>query len=476
MSTAIQKRSRGVSVKRPSRSSAAANATECTSRSRPPSKVSPTSEKSRARSSSERTSHAVTRGLETESASSRTFFSSRSPWNVNASEAPSSASRLAIPHAIERRLATPSTSPVLPSKRMAARSYETRAAVTLRPDSAVSTFRYFGYPRRTLRRLVAPLIVVAALASAVPASADLRPVRRDFRERHVPLVRTGELQIPRGQHSGRIRVIVRLAQPPLAAWQGGVRLRSVTAPARLNVRSASSRAYLGRLASAQRAAIRELRREIPNAKVGRRFGILLNGITVDLPAARLPELVRSSFATRVYPSVRYSLATNRSPSIIGADAMSAATGARGDGIKIAVVDDGVDPQNAFFNPAGFSYPAGFPRGGTRWTTPKVIVARAFPGPGSGRPGRLALDPQASFHGTHVAGIAAGVAQTTAPAGGDHPPTTRPSRLAPRARVGHYPGFTGPTPIGHVANTPEIVAAFESAVRDGMHVINFSGGG
>ncbi len=34
----------------------------------------------------------------------------------------------------------------------------------------------------------------------------------------------------------------------------------------------------------------------------------------------------------------------------------------------------------------------------------------------------------------------------------------------------------PTPVGHVGNTPEIVAAFESAVSDGMDVINFSGGG
>src|SRR5205807_2547927 len=33
-----------------------------------------------------------------------------------------------------------------------------------------------------------------------------------------------------------------------------------------------------------------------------------------------------------------------------------------------------------------------------------------------------------------------------------------------------------TPIGDVVNTPEIVAAFESAVADGMNVINFSGGG
>ena len=34
----------------------------------------------------------------------------------------------------------------------------------------------------------------------------------------------------------------------------------------------------------------------------------------------------------------------------------------------------------------------------------------------------------------------------------------------------------PTPLGHVANTPEIIEAFEAAVRDGMDVINFSGGG
>jgi subtilisin family serine protease len=55
-------------------------------------------------------------------------------------------------------------------------------------------------------------------------------------------------------------------------------------------------------------------------------------------------------------------------------------------------------------------------------------------------------------------------------------TTGLSGVAPRAWIGNYRVFTVPTPIGHVANTPEIVAAFESAVTDGMDVINFSGGG
>src|SRR5262249_48870984 len=68
-----------------------------------------------ATSSSERTSHSVTSGPATDSASSRTLFSIRSPWYVNASCAPPSASRFAIAHAIERRFATPPTSPCFPS-------------------------------------------------------------------------------------------------------------------------------------------------------------------------------------------------------------------------------------------------------------------------------------------------------------------------------------------------------------------------
>ena len=162
--------------------------------------------------------------------------------------------------------------------------------------------------------------------------------------------------------------------------------------------------------------------------------------------------------------------------MIGAGALAAAGGGSGEGIKIGVVDDGVDPRSTFFDPSGFAYPEGFPKGGTKWTTPKVIVARSFVGVGADDASRLALDVKSSFHGTHVAGIAAGNAGTTAPASRDHPEVTGLSGVAPRAQIGNYRVFNVPTFAGHVGNTPEIVAAFESAVRDGMDVINFSGGG
>jgi len=269
-------------------------------------------------------------------------------------------------------------------------------------------------------------------------------------------------------------VLVDLKLPPLAAAHANV--FGLNAGARLNVRSAGSHAYLVRLASAQRAAAAQLNRAIPSARISYRYRVILDGFALTLPARKLPALARLPAVAKIYPSARYQLDTNRSPAIIGADTMWATTGDRGDGIKIGIVDDGIDEGNPFFSPTGFSYPAGFPRGNLKFTTPKVIVARAYPGPGSGAQGKLPLFRPASFHGTHVAGIAAGDANTTAPPGLDHPTVTGLSGVAPRAWLGNYRVFNTPTPTGFDAFTPQIVAAFEAAVNDGMDVINFSGGG
>ena len=324
-----------------------------------------------------------------------------------------------------------------------------------------------------MRRIVlVPLAAALILASA--SAAALQPVRRSFGERTLPRVRAGELRLPAGQRNGRITVLVDLRLPPLAAYNRS--LFSATREARLDVHSSSSRRYLARLARVQRAAAAQLTQAIPSAKISYRYRVILDGFAVSLPARKLPALARLSSITKIYPSARYQLDTNRSPAIIGADAMWAATGDRGEGVKIGIVDDGVDQTNPFFNPAGFSYPPGFPRGARAYTTPKVIVARAYPGPNSGRQGRLPIYRRASFHGTHVAGIAAGDAGTTAAAGRDHPLVTGLSGIAPRAWIGNYRVFNAPTPVGFDAFTPQIVAAFEAAVNDGMNVINFSGGG
>ena len=99
----------------------------------------------------------------------------------------------------------------------------------------------------------------------------------------------------------------------------------------------------------------------------------------------------------------------------------------------------------------------------------MIVARAFP---PARPtwkhASKPFDPEHSSHGTHVAGIAAGNANT--PAEG-----ARISGVAPRAYLGNYKALTIPTDadVGLDGNSPELVAAIEAAVADGMDVINMS---
>jgi subtilisin family serine protease len=324
-----------------------------------------------------------------------------------------------------------------------------------------------------LRRTAALLIAFAALLLALPAAAALQPVHRPTSELGTaPLVRAGTPFIPAGHRTGRVQVVLRLPQPPLAA-RGGRSLASATR-AKLNASSQESRAYLTRLDAVQRAAAARLTRAIPEAKVRERYRVVFNGFAVELPARKLSKLV--ALGLRVYPSVRYALDTNRSPDVIRAAAFSSLRGFHGEGLKIGVVDDGLDPRNPFLSGAGYSFPTSFPRGGRPWVNGKIIVARAFPGPHSGRQGREAFVPALSFHGTHVAGIAAGNAGTTAPRGGDHPVTTGLSGVAPRAQLGNYRVFNEPTPIGLVANTPQILAAFDAAVQDGMDVINFSGGG
>ncbi len=270
-------------------------------------------------------------------------------------------------------------------------------------------------------------------------------------------------------------MIVRLKAPPLAVWASGRSLSSATVTHHLDVASASSRAYLAELARLQSAAVAQVKAAIPSATVQEHYSVILDGFAVSLPERKLPTLLHLTDVNKVYPSLGYFATDDSGPTVINATGLEAASGDAGEGIKIGVVDTGVDPTSPFLSPKGFSYPSGFPKGDTKLTTPKVIVARVFPGPIQNALSNKAFD-DTEPHGTHVSGIAAGDAGTTAPAGPDHPATAGLSGVAPKAWIGNYRVFTIPTPLGDEADTPEIVAAFEAAVEDGMNVINFSGGG
>jgi minor extracellular serine protease Vpr len=337
-----------------------------------------------------------------------------------------------------------------------------------------------------VRRLALLASLVAVITSTGTAAGSVDRTPRSVVEQALLKVRPAP-DFSGIEHDGgnRVRVIMTLADPPLAAATYARTFAGLGVNRKLNVHTAFSRSYVSTLEAEQTRAIARVHDLISSAVVSRRYQVLVNGFAVSVPYSRLPALVSSGIGTRVYPSLSYNLDLNRGPSVVGAPQFSQLTGAKGDGVKVAVVDDGIDQEHPFLNPAGFSYPAGFPKGQAGSTTPKVIVARGFAGRGSNS---APLDRDKSFHGTFVAGVIAGV-PTDVPAGGTgcaedsggcHPAVHGISGVAPRAYIGNYRVFNvpGPAPLGGCcsANSPEIVAAFEAAVKDGMDIINFSGGG
>ncbi len=248
----------------------------------------------------------------------------------------------------------------------------------------------------------------------------------------------------------RAEVVVRLAAPPLA--RGGSRQE---------------------VARAQRAFERALGRLVPSARVRWRYRLVLDGLAVDLPAREARRLRALPGVREVFPPARYAPMTGPAVDLIGASALwTPGLDNAGEGMKIAIVDGGVDQRHPFFDPAGYTMPPGYPKGQRAFTTAKVIVARTFPAPGQTGKALLPFDADASSaeHGTHVAGIAAGNARTNANG-------ALVSGVAPRAYIGNYRALTVPTDsgVGEDGNAAELVAAIEAAVADGMDVINLSVG-
>lgn len=272
--------------------------------------------------------------------------------------------------------------------------------------------------------------------------------------------------------AGTVEVVVTLKAPPLAqalVHQRTLAFSSFARPQRVLPTTPASRSYLDRLAQTQRLVQSRIRAAIPTARLRWQYGIVLNGFAVVVPQSRLDRLARIPGVAQVWPNVRYHPLLDRTPQLIGAPTVWGPTLATaGQGMKIGIIDDGIDQTHPFFNPAGYEYPAGFPKGQTTYTTPKVIVARAFaPASTQHANARLPFDPGASEHGTHVAGIAAGNNGTVTRNG------FVLSGIAPRAYLGNYKALGVPSEFGLNGNAPELAAAVEAAVRDGMDVINLS---
>jgi uncharacterized protein (TIGR03437 family) len=155
----------------------------------------------------------------------------------------------------------------------------------------------------------------------------------------------------------------------------------------------------------------------------------------------------------------------------------------GAGLKIGIIDTGIDQTHPSFQDSSLVAPSGFPKCDTyvlgtatesdcAFTSNKVIVARSYvssissgSAPSDSRPDdNSARD--VGGHGTAVASVAAGVASSYL--------TTAISGVAPKAFLGNYKIYGSPE-LGSGASEAGILQALDDAVTDGMDVVNFSSG-
>jgi hypothetical protein len=375
-----------------------------------------------------------------------------------------------------------------------------------------------GLPARAVRRESQPkeevlrrklLIVVVALATALVSTIPVgAQSATDFEATSLEPDSTFEGTVARSGET--VRVIVRLADDPLASYDGGVAGIPATSPSATNRdldrNSTAAREYTAYLEGKQADFEQELERVAPDAEVRQDFQVAVNGVSITVDSGDLATIRRLPGVAAILPDELEQLQTEVSPEFIGAPTLWADLGGQGDageGVIVGVLDTGIWPEHpsvADPSSVGGAYPApptapgsnGFGSGGPRSTCDfgntafnpgdaaftcnnKLIGAYNFLDTYKAFIGLIPTEfdsaRDSNGHGTHTLSTAAGNAGVEASIFGI--PRGTISGIAPRAHVIMYRvcGLQG-------CFQSDSVQAVEQAILDGVDVINFSisGGG
>jgi uncharacterized protein (TIGR03437 family) len=311
----------------------------------------------------------------------------------------------------------------------------------------------------TLRLACVALLALAAVAA--PASHPSIP------RRHVAAKRAFRSFIPD-------RYVVVLDDPPVAA-------RFST---RAQAESSAAADYRRQIEAKQAAVAGELAGR--HIRVTSQVSHLLNALFVSAPGHNIDELRAIPGVKSVTPMRRARAHLNQAVQLMDAQTAWTAVGGQsnaGKGIKIAILDSGIDLANPAFQdstlpmPSGFPLCSGFPipsgSSCASYTNSKVIVARSYVQPlaAAAGSGPASSEPDDPFphdrygHGVATAMIAAGNT-ITAPATSATGGAITIGGMAPKAYIGVYK-IAGT--FGYTDEEVE-VQALEDAVKDGMDVI------
>jgi subtilisin family serine protease len=258
------------------------------------------------------------------------------------------------------------------------------------------------------------------------------------------------------------RYIVELSSPP-----------AVEAAVREKGQRAARTAELPQRRAEVRARQRALRPGIEQAgaTVLESVDTIANAMIVRTSAERAAQLGRLSGVARVHRVREFRLLLDRAAVLHQVDRAWSQIGQEraGLGVKIAIIDSGIDADHPGFQDATLPALDGYPKvnqsSDLAFTNRKVIVARSY------APLFARRDPDESArdrvgHGTALAMAAAGMPHAA--------PLATIAGVAPRAYLGSYKVFGTPG-FNETASEDAILKAFDDAVADGMDVINLSFG-
>ncbi len=279
------------------------------------------------------------------------------------------------------------------------------------------------------------------------------------------------------------RYTVGLQDPPVSA-------RFAT---RDEMQSATAASYRAQIKAAQAALTREI--ETRGMRVTGSVTDLVNVLFVTATPNHLAELQNLPGVQSVTPMRIFRPTLNRAVSLMNAPAAWSAVGGQGNagaGVKIAVLDTGIDQTHPAFQDPSLSMPSGFPKCTTghpedcSYTTNKVIVARSYVR-------QIALDyvadpnnpaaesqpddysPRDRFgHGTATAACAAGFTNTGAAISTSGSAVSF-NGMAPKAYIGNYK-IQGSPGVNDGAPDDVLIQAVDDAVSDGMDIVSISFGG
>jgi subtilisin family serine protease len=346
--------------------------------------------------------------------------------------------------------------------------------------------------KRTLTTLLSAIAVSAAAALSVPTATLVA----------APSAEAGKSSSEKAVSSKFY--IVRLAESPVTAYKGGIKGYPATKPAtgkKIDPTSSKVVNYMSYLSGRHDAVLAAA----GGGSKAYSYGYVFNGFAAELTQAQAEKIRSMPGVVSVEKDVIVEADTSSTPSFLGLDAPGGlweqlgGVGSAGENIIIGIIDSGIWPENlSFSDRTGVNGNASkdgklayqqIPGWHGKCTpgeafnaslcNQKLIGAQHFnagqggdAGINEDRPWEFASVRDYNGHGTHTASTAGGNHNVDVTGPGD--PLGSVSGMAPRARIAMYKAlWSTEDTVTASGSGIDLLAAIDTAVADGVDVINYS---